>query len=149
MDVAIAIAAVIPGQRDDIGRQSMLVGIILWQMTLRRAVLAKRRVKVKVREDRGPAADTNDTWAMDFVPDQLATGRKIRTLAVIDTVSRFSPATDPRFSYCGEDVVRTLERICGQRVFPGLSGSTRARSLSVGIWSYGRIRRGAGSTFPA
>jgi hypothetical protein len=42
---------------------------------------------------------------MDFVHDQLATGRKIRVLTVVDTFSRFSPAVDPRFSYRGEDVV--------------------------------------------
>jgi hypothetical protein len=47
---------------------------------------------------------------MDFVHDQLATGRKIRVLTIVDTFSRFSPAVDPRFSYRGEDVVLTLER---------------------------------------
>ena len=31
-------------------------------------------------------------WAIDFVHDQLATGRKIRVLAVVDTFSRYSPA---------------------------------------------------------
>ena len=45
---------------------------------------------------------------MDFVHDQLATGRKIRVLTIVDTFSRFSPAIDPRFSYRGEDVVQVL-----------------------------------------
>ncbi len=58
----------------------------------------KRRVKAKLREDRAPATRPNDVWAMDFVHDQLATGRKIRILTVVDTFSRFSPAVDPRFS---------------------------------------------------
>src|SRR5262249_55807304 len=35
----------------------------------------KRRVKAKLREDR-PATRSNETWAMDFVHDQLATGTK-------------------------------------------------------------------------
>jgi len=34
----------------------------------------KRRVKAKLREDRQPATRSNETWAMDFVHDQLATG---------------------------------------------------------------------------
>ncbi len=72
----------------------------------------KRRVKAKLREDRCEAQRHNETWAMDFVHDQLATGRKIRVLTIVDTFSRFSPAVDPRFSYRGEDVVLTLERIC-------------------------------------
>ena len=55
---------------------------------------------------------------MDFVHDQLATGRKIRVLTIVDTFSRFSPAVDPRFSYRGEDVVLTLERICKTVGYP-------------------------------
>ena len=35
----------------------------------------KRRVKAKLRDDRCPATHGNQTWAMDFVHDQLATGR--------------------------------------------------------------------------
>ena len=31
----------------------------------------KRRVKAKLREDRSPAIRPNETWAMDFVHDQL------------------------------------------------------------------------------
>lgn len=72
----------------------------------------KRRVKAKLREGRTVASHSNETWAMDFVHDQLATGRKIRVLTIIDTYSRFSPAVDARFSYRGEDVVQTLERVC-------------------------------------
>ncbi|SDJ53446.1 hypothetical protein SAMN04488026_101924 [Aliiruegeria lutimaris] len=49
---------------------------------------------------------------MDFVHDELVAGRKIRVLNIVDTYSRFSPATDPQFSYRGEDMVRTLERVC-------------------------------------
>jgi hypothetical protein len=67
-------------------------------------------VKAKLREDRTEARQINETWAMDFVHDQLATGRKICVLTIVNTFSRFSPAVDPRFSYRGEDVVLTLER---------------------------------------
>ena len=48
---------------------------------------AKARVKAKLREDRRPASRPNQTWAMDFVHDQLATGRKIRVLTVVDIFS--------------------------------------------------------------
>ena len=34
----------------------------------------KRRVKAKLREDRRPATRSTETWAMDFVHAQLATG---------------------------------------------------------------------------
>lgn len=49
---------------------------------------------------------------MDFVHDQLATGRKLLVLTIVDTHSRYAPATDARFSRRGEDVVKTLDRVC-------------------------------------
>ncbi len=55
---------------------------------------------------------------MDFVHDQLATGRKLRVLTIVDTFSRFSPVLDARFSYRGEDVVATLDRVCTELGFP-------------------------------
>jgi transposase InsO family protein len=55
---------------------------------------------------------------MDFVHDQLATGKKIRVLTVVDTSSRFSPVIDPRFSYRAEDVVGKLDRVCASTGYP-------------------------------
>lgn len=78
----------------------------LWNKT------PKRRVKVKLREDRRPPSKANETWAMEFIHDQLATGRKIRVLTVVDTFSRYAPVIDPRFSYRADDVVATLEKAC-------------------------------------
>jgi|HubBroStandDraft_6_1064221.scaffolds.fasta_scaffold167775_3 transposase InsO family protein len=72
---------------------------------------AARRVKAKLREDRRPATRSNETWAMHFVHDQLATGTKLRVLTIIDTFSRFSPAIEPRFNFRGADVVEVLERV--------------------------------------
>ena len=94
----------------------------------------KRRVKATLREDRAPAIRPNDVWAMDFVHDQLATGRKLCILTVVDTYSRLSPVVDPRFSYRGEDVVATLDRACRENGYPKTiradngSGSAAVRS---------------------
>ena len=77
-----------------------------------------RRVKAKLREDRTAAVHSNDVWAMDFIHDQLATGRKIRILTVVDTFSRFSPIIDPRFSYKGPDVVAKLNEVCAKVGYP-------------------------------
>jgi putative transposase len=48
----------------------------------------KRLVKAKLREDRTDATHSNQVWAMVFVHDQLATGRKLRVLTIVDTHSR-------------------------------------------------------------
>ena len=61
----------------------------------------KRRVKAKLREDRCPAIQPNQTWAMDFVHDQLAMGKKLRVLTVVDIFSKYSPVVDPRFGSNG------------------------------------------------
>lgn len=99
----------------------------------------KRRVKAKLREDRQEAIGPNDVWAMDFVHDQLAMGRKLRILTIVDTHSRFSPATDPRFTYRGQDVVQTLERVCGQIGYPRtirVDNGSEFISRDLDLWAY-------------
>ena len=95
----------------------------------------KRRVKAKLRDDRRPATRSNETWAMDFVHDQLATGRKLRVLTIVDTFTRFSPASEPRVTFRGSDVV---EVGVGRRVgFPArnrVDQGTESRDL--GLWPY-------------
>jgi putative transposase len=101
----------------------------------------KRRVKAKLREDRRPATRSNETWAMDFVHDQLATGTKLRVLTIVDTFSRFSPAIEPRFNFRGADVVEVLERV-GRAV--GLPAVIRVDqgsefvSRDLDLWAYQR-----------
>lgn len=101
----------------------------------------KRRVKAKLREDRAPAVRHNDVWAMDFVHDQLATGRKLRILTVVDTFSRFSPVIDARFSYRGEDVVATLDRTCRTVGYPKtirVDNGSEFVSRDMDLWAYQR-----------
>jgi putative transposase len=71
----------------------------------------KRRVKAKLRDDRRNATRPNETWAMDFVHGQLATGTKLRVLTIVDTFSRISPTLEPRLCLRGSDVVEVLERV--------------------------------------
>jgi putative transposase len=101
----------------------------------------KRRVKAKLREDRQPAVRANETWAMDFVHDQLATGRKLRVLTIVDTFSRFSPAIEPRFNFRGSDVVEVLERVGHQFGFPKairVDQGTEFVSRDLDLWAYQR-----------
>ncbi len=79
----------------------------------------KRRVKAKLREGRCAATGPNETWSMDFVHDQLATGPKLRILTIVDTFSRYAPAVEPRFLFKAADVVEVLEQVCAQVGYPG------------------------------
>lgn len=101
----------------------------------------KRRVKAKLRDDRAEAVGPNDVWAMDFVHDQLTTGRKIRILTVVDMYSRYVPVLDPRFSYRDEDVVQTLERVCRQIGYPKtirVDQGSEFISRDMDLWAYQR-----------
>ena len=117
----------------------------------------KRRVRAKLREGRCLATRPNETWAeqpkvptprcgvgmaaegMDFVHDQLATGQKLRVLTVVDTFTRFCPTLDPRFGYQGEDVVQTLERVCGSIGYPQtirVDQGSEFVSRDPDLWAY-------------
>jgi putative transposase len=87
----------------------------------------KRRVKAKLRDDRQEAVGPNDVWAMDFIHDQLETDKKLRILTVVDTHSRYCPATDARFTYRGEDVSsRPSKAFAGRPAIRRRSGWTMA-----------------------
>ena len=77
------------------------------------------------------AVGPNDVWAMDFVHDQLATGKKLRVLTVVDTFSRYVPVLDVRYSYSGEDVVATLDRVCRSAGYPKTIRVDQGRGTSV------------------
>lgn len=99
----------------------------------------KRRVKAKLRDDRRPAIQANETWAMDFVHDQLATGRKVRILTIVDIFSRFLPMIDPRFSYRAEDVVAVLEQVCATVGYPKtirVDQGSEFISRDLDLWAY-------------
>ena len=99
----------------------------------------KRRVKAKLRDDRTDATQPNETWAMDFVHDQLATGNKIRVLTVVDLFSRYVPVLDPRFSYRAENVVHTLQKICAATGYPKsirVDQGSEFISRDLDLWAY-------------
>ena len=101
----------------------------------------KRRVRAKLRSDRCSATRSNETWAMDFVHDQLATGRKLRVLTILDIFSRFSPALEPRFNFSGADVVRVLEEVCKEVGFPAairVDQGSEFVSRDLDLWAYQR-----------
>jgi putative transposase len=49
----------------------------------------------------------NETWSMDFMADQLADGRSIRTLNVLDDFNREGLSIEVDFSLPAERVVRS------------------------------------------
>ena len=58
-----------------------------------------------------PAVGFNQRWSMDFVSDQLANGRRIRVLNVLDDFSRRCLAAEVDTSLPGLRVCRVLDRL--------------------------------------
>ena len=78
---------------------------------------------------------------MDFVHDQLATGRKLCVLTIVDTFSRFSPAIEPRFNFRGADVAEVLERVGARGGVPGRHPGRPGFefvSRDLDLWAYQR-----------
>ena len=79
----------------------------------------RRRKTARWRGERpSPTAHRNDRWSMDFTSDQLACGRRIRTLNVLDEHTRECPAIEVDISIGGERVCRVLDRLVAERGHP-------------------------------
>ncbi len=97
---------------------------------------SKRRVKAKLRDDRHPATRSNETWAMDFVHDQLATGQKLRVLTIVDSLLPSARAT---LLVPWRRRGRSAREAAGKWDYQQRSGSIRAPSSSHAIWICGLI----------
>lgn len=60
----------------------------------------------------------NQTWSMDFMHDQLANGRSIRLLNVLDDYNREGLGIEIDFSFPSERVIRSLDQIIEWRGQP-------------------------------
>jgi putative transposase len=60
----------------------------------------------------------NERWSMDFVTDSIVTGRKFRSLAIVDDYSRECPAIEVDTSLGGRRVVNVLEKLAEIRGVP-------------------------------
>ncbi len=78
----------------------------------------RKRLAARARVVRPPATRANHRWQMDFVLDQLADGRRFRTLNVMDSFTREGLAIEVDTSLPGARVVRVLEEIAFDRGYP-------------------------------
>ncbi len=79
---------------------------------------APRRRRAAVLRDRVAADAVNQTWSMDFMADNLADGRKLRLLTIVDNFSRECLALDVAWGFTGTDVAQVLTRIVRERGKP-------------------------------
>ena len=75
----------------------------------------KKRFKTWMRTPRVAATHANERWSIDFVHDQLASGKAIRVFNVIDDFTRESVAMEVGPSLPASVVVHALERAIAER----------------------------------
>lgn len=105
----------------------------------------RKRKRKRVAQARGRRMDAptrpNELWAMDFVSDVVAGGRRIRTLAVIDAFTRESLALEVDTSLSGERVARVLDELGDRRGLPSaiqVDNGPEFRGLVLDHWAYTR-----------
>jgi len=81
----------------------------------------RRRQRKRITRSRVPPRTpvaANERWSLDFTSDQLADGRRFRTLNVVDDCTREALAIEAATSLPGFTVVRVLEAIAAERGYP-------------------------------
>lgn len=99
----------------------------------------KRRRSAVRRQETMAATRTNQLWAMDFMSDALADGRKLRVLTVLDTFTRECVALEVGGTFGGSDVARVLTRAGVQRGLPSaihVDNGTEFTSKVFDQWAY-------------
>jgi putative transposase len=106
--------------------------------------VGKRPRKRGVSQQRLPLAlpgGPNERWSMDFMTDSLATGRRFRTLNVVDDFTRECVRIEVDTSLGGERVARVLEELHWQRGGPKVivvDHGPEFTSQALDHWAYRR-----------
>src|SRR5690554_6058285 len=102
--------------------------------TKRRKKLARPRVPLAI-PDRA-----NERWSMDFVSDQLASGRRFRVLNIVDDYTRECVGQLTDTSISGQRVAAYLQQLGETRGLPKGMSATTARSSPARRCSCGRAK---------
>jgi len=97
-----------------------------------------RRRAIGTRAPMVVAPRANARWSVDFVHDQLASGRRIRILNIVDDVTRECLAAIPDTSISGRRVARELSAVIARRGKPGMivsDNGTEFTSNAMFAWT--------------
>jgi len=107
-------------------------------LTLHQRRKRRRRVAEHRRERFHPTG-ANQVWSMDFVADQLADGKRFRSLTFVDIYTREYLAIESEQRLMGGDVVLALNRIKIQRGVPKFlycDNGSEFSSQAMDLWAY-------------
>jgi putative transposase len=114
----------------------------IYRLYREEGLAVRRRKRKRVAVARQPMATPtrlNECWAMDFMSDSLASGRRYRVLNVVDALSRESLASEVDTSLPALRVIRVLEEIVVLRGYPAritVDNGPEFRSVQLDAWAY-------------
>src|SRR5580692_2156295 len=133
--ISSAVRPVAAGGRA-LGHQPHLPALSRRGLTVRR-----RRARRRAGGSRAPVlveSKPNARWSVDFVHDQLACGRRLRILNIVDDVTRECRAAIPDTSISGRRVARELTALIKRRGKPGMivsDNGTEFTSNAMFAWT--------------
>jgi putative transposase len=105
----------------------------------------RKRIRRRVALGRGNPAPAmtamNERWSLDFVHDSLVSGRRIRTLNIVDDFTRECLAIEVDTSLSGVRVARVLDAIGFARGFPQtlvMDNGTELTGIAMACWARDR-----------
>ena len=124
------------GWRDGRNRVHRLYKLEGLQVRMR----VRRKKRLSLHRGAAPVpAGRGQYWAMDFVHDQLTTGRKFRVLTVIDKWNRQCVALHVDFALTGHSVINALEEVRRDSDLPTaitVDNGTEFTSKVLDEWCY-------------
>jgi len=91
---------------------------IYCELELNLRIKPRKRLKRKKPEKLTVTEQPNDTWSMDFMADQLTSGRNFRTFNVLDDFNREGLGIEVDLSLPAQRVKRSLNQIIEWRGKP-------------------------------
>ena len=81
---------------------------------------ARKKLTIGERVQKPQVSAANQRWSMDFMSDQLASGRRFRVLNVVDDFTRECLVMHVGTSITGADVARLLGDVVAERAQPAM-----------------------------
>ena len=104
--------------------------------------IRRRKKMAAIQRSEAPSPTrVNERWSMDFVSDALSSGRKIRTLTIVDDYSRKCHRLEVDTSIGGQRVVRVLNEIAYGEGLPELitiDNGPEFIGKALDAWAYQR-----------
>lgn len=126
-----------------LGREGVVVNHkCVYRLYREEGLAVRRRKRKRVAVTRTPLplpTLLNEGWAMDFMSDSLASGRRFRILNVVDVLSREGLGSEVDTSLPAVRVIQALEEIAVERGYPTritLDNGPEFRSRALDAWAY-------------